>query len=814
MKNNDNTIQQSFQETLREFYINYAYETIKERAIPNVNDGLKPVNLRILYSMDQLGLTHRAKTLKCARVVGDTMGKFHAHGDSSIYGALVTQSQDWTTRYPTIYIHGNNGSRDGDGAAAMRYTETRLTKYGEAMLKDLNKNIVDFVPNFDDTLMEPSVLGTLLPNCLANGTPAGIACGFATNIPPHNLTELYNAMIFMIEKAINDEEYNESDIAQYITGPDLPDGGIITDNKDWLKIIQNGKGKIALRCKYEIKEDKKHNKYIEITELPYLVNKLKLVENIENLVNSKKIEGIKEITDCSSGEEVNIKIDLRKDANAQMVVNTLLSKTDLKVNVNYNIVVLDNNKQIMQVGILECLEQFIVHSMDVVRRRSQYDLNKLNHDIMILEGVQTAIENIDRVIEVVRTEDEPLQVLMEELELEEEQAKYIYDMKISRLSKVSSEKVDADLADMQAKVPQLASLTEDDGALLNQLIVEFTNMKEEYGDERRTIIELENEIVVEDLIKDEDLIITCTSEGNIKSVSSAEYNKQNRNGKGSKGANTKEDEVVVDLFAVNSKDDLLFITNKGKCHTVKAYKIPKTTKTGKGKNLANFITLEEDEWPVKTLATNISDKSKYIMLITNTGVVKKISVSQLSTKFSMTKIIGLVDDTEVMDAVLVEETDDIMIATAKGMSLRFSSEAVRPSGRSARGVKGIRLEEGDTVVALTRVYPNANIVTIAENGIGKATSEYEFSAKGRGCKGIKCHKINEKTGDLIACFILDKPNVLIGTANNKLIRIDSDSIAFSSRVTAGNKLINLDKDDTVVAAACLPEEEIQEQGEE
>ena len=339
-------------------------------------------------------------------------------------------------------------------------------------------------------------------------------------------------------------------------------------------------------------------------------------------------------------------------------------------------------------------------------------------------------------------------------------------------------------------------------------------MKEEYGDARRTVIELENEIVVEDLIKDEDLIITCTSEGNIKSVSSAEYNKQNRNGKGSKGANTKEDEVVVDLFAVNSKDDLLFITNKGKCHTVKAYKIPKTTKTGKGKNLANFITLEEDEWPVKTLATNISDKSKYIMLITNTGVVKKISVSQLSTKFSMTKIIGLVDNTEVMDAVLVEETDDIMIATAKGMSLRFSCETVRPSGRSARGVKGIRLEEDDTVVALTRVYPNANIVTIAENGIGKATNEYEFSAKGRGCKGIKCHKINEKTGNLIACFVLDKPNVLIGTANNKLIRIDSNSIAFSSRVTAGNKLINLDKDDVVVAAACLPEEEIQEQGEE
>ena len=326
-----------------------------------------------------------------------------------------------------------------------------------------------------------------------------------------------------------------------------------------------------------------------------------------------------------------------------------------------------------------------------------------------------------------------------------------------------------------------------------------------------TVIEIENEIVTEDLIKDEELIVTCTSEGNIKSVSIAEYNKQKRNGKGNKGADTKEDEVVVDLFAVNSKDDLLFITNKGRCHTIKAYKIPKTTRTGKGRNLANFITLDEDEWPVKTLATNLSDKSKSIMMITNTGVVKKLAVSQLSAKFNVTKIIGLTDEVEVIDATLVEENDDIMIATAQGMSLRFSCDAVRPMGRSARGVKGIKLEEDDVVVALTRVYPDANIVTIAENGVGKATNESEFSPKSRGCKGIKCHKINNKTGALIACFTLDKDNVLIGTANNKLIRIDSDSIAFSSRVTAGNKLINLDQGDTVVAAACLPEEEIEKE---
>lgn len=813
MSKNNSVIEQSLQDTLKGFYINYAYETIEERAIPNINDGLKPVHLRILYSMSQLGLGSNAKTLKSARVVGDVLGKYHAHGDSSVYGALITQSQDWVMRYPTIYVHGNNGGLDGDPAAAMRYTETRLTRYGEAMLNDLNKDIVDFQPNFDDTLTEPIVLGTLLPNCLANGTPAGIACGFATSIPPHNLNELYDAIIFMIKRALEGEDYTANDLLQFISAPDFPTGGVITSVKDMLKAMTTGKGKITVRCKYEIKEDKK-NTYIEITELPYLVNKLKLVESIEKIIADKKIDGLKDITDSSKGDDVLIRINLKKGANSDLVVKQLLAKTDLRVNVNYNIVTVNNDRDILtDIGILDCLEQFIIHSMGIIRRRSQYDLNKLNHNILILEGVQKAIENIDRVIEIVRTEDEPVETLVEEFDLEMEQAKYIYDMKISRLSKVSVEKVETDLSDMYDQLPKLVKLTNDDEAILNKLIEEFTIMKDKYGDERRTAIELEDEIELIDLVKDEELVVTITSDQNIKSVSSSEYNKQKRAGKGSKGADTKDDEIVVDLFSINSKDDLLFITNTGRCHTIKAYKIPKVNRSARGKNLANFVSMEEGEYPIKTLATNLNDKDRYLVLVSRKGQVKRLALAQLSTKFNVTKVMGLIDDDEVVGALLAEEDEEVMILTANSLSVRFNSNTIRPSGRSARGVKGINLGESDEVVDILSIKPDIEVVTVTKFGIAKATKEAEFVSKSRGCKGIFCHKISDKTGPVMSAFILDNANILVATANGKTIRIDANNIAHSGRYTTGTKLINLDKDDYVVAVTCLPEEQVVEEEE-
>lgn len=692
----------------------------------------------------------------------------------------------------------------------MRYTETRLTRYGHAMLKDLNKNVVDFVPNFDDTLTEPAVLGTLLPNCLANGTPAGIACGFASSIPPHNLNELYDAIIFMIQKALKDEEYSALDLLHFIKAPDFPTKGIITSTKDMLKIIETGKGKIPVRCKYEIKEGKK-NKYIEITELPYMVNKLKTVEAIEKIITDKKIEGLKEITDSSKGDNIKIIIDLKKDANPDLVVKQLLAKTDLQVNISYNITTIENDKEILTVGILECLEHFIIHSMDVVRRRSQYELNKLNHDILIAEGIQKAVENIDRVIEIFQTEDEPDKVLQEEFELEDEQVKAITDMKLGRLKKVSTEKLENDLSDMYDKLPNLVRLSEDDTAILDQLVVEFQEMKAKYGDPRLTVIEPEDDIEMEDLVKEEDLIVTITSEQNIKSVSSSEYNKQNRAGKGSKGANNKDDEEVVDLFAVNSKDDLLFITNTGRCHTVKAYKIPKVNKSSRGKNLANFISTDDGEYPIKTLATNLKDKERFLVLISKKGQIKRLALDQLSNRFNVTKVMGLAEEDEVVGALLAKENDEIMVLTANSLSARFNSNTVRPMGRSAKGVKGISLKESDEVIGIVSIIPESEIVTVTKYGIAKATKESEYPCKSRSCKGVFCHKISEKTGPVVSAFILDNANILVATANGKTIRIDSNNIAHSGRVTSGTKLINLDKGDYVVAVTCLPEEQIQEE---
>lgn len=712
-------------------------------------------------------------------------------------------------RYPLIDTTTSFGNRDGFKAAAYRYTTCHLSKYGDAVCKDIEKDTVNYMDNFDNTLKEPMTLPSLLPNFLANGTN-GIAVSMSTYVPPHNLTEIYDAILFMIDKALKDEEYECSDIAKIIKGPDFPDGGIITSNKEWLKIISEGKGKVILRCKYDIEEDKRHNKIIRITELPYQVNKLKLVNKIDDLRIDNKVEGIREVLDVTKRtENCNIQIKLKKSANPDLVIKHLLSKTDLQISINYNVkALLDGMPK--EFGILDCLEQFIIHSMEIVRRRSQYDLTKLNHNILILEGVQKAIENIDKIVYIVREEDNPIQSLQDELDLEEEQAKYVYDMKISRLSKVSEEKVETDLSSMYEQLPHLISLTEDDEAILRQLIEEFTEMKDKYGDKRRTTIELEDEIELVDLIKDEELIVTITSDQNIKSVATNEYNKQKRAGKGSKGADTKDDELVVDLFTVNSKDDLLFITNTGRCHTIKAYKIPKVNKSSRGKNLANFISMEEGEYPIKTLATNLNDKERYLILVSKKGQVKRLALAQLSNRFNVTKVMGLVDDDEVIGALLAKDDEEVMILTANSLSTRFNSNTVRPSGRSARGVKGIKLSKNDEVIDILSMHSNTEIVTVTKYGIAKATKEEEFASKSRGCKGIFCHKVSDKTGPVVSAFILDNANILVATANGKTIRIDANNIAHSGRHTTGTKLINLDKDDYVVAVTCLPEEQIEE----
>lgn len=805
----ENIIEKSVGDALAPRYKAYALSVIGDRAIPDVNTGLKPSGRKIVWDMYTHGMRNTDPEKKCAKVVGSVLGTTYPHGDISLYDALTRLGQDWVMRYPLIDTSTSFGNRDGFKAAAYRYTTCHLSRYGDAVCKDIEKDTVDYMDNFDSTLKEPVTLPSLLPNFLANGTN-GIAVSMSTYVPPHNLTEIYDAIIFMINKALKDEEYEASDIAKIMKGPDFPDGGIITSNKDWLKAIEEGRGKVILRCKYEIEEDKKHNKIIRITELPYQVNKLKLVNKIDDLRIDNKVEGIREVIDVTKRtENCNIEIKLKKNANPDLVIKHLLSKTDMQIAINYNVKALLNGTP-HEFGILDCLEQFILHSMEVVRRRSQYDLSKLNHNILILEGVQKAIENIDRVIEIVRTEDDPVLTLQDELELEEEQAKYVYDMKISRLSKVSEEKVETDLSDMYDQLPHLVGLVEDDEELLKQLIDEFTIMKDKYGDDRRTVIELEDEIELVDLVKDEELIVTITSDQNIKAVATKEYNKQNRAGKGSQGAATKEDEIVTDLFSVNSKDDLLFITNTGRCHTIKAYKIPKVSRNARGKNLANFVSMEEGEHPIKTLATNLNDKERYLVLVTRKGQIKRLALAQLSNRFNVTKVMGLVDDDEIVDALLATDDEEVMVITANSMSARFNSNTVRPSGRAARGVKGINLGVDDAVIGIVVMKPNEEVVTVTKYGIAKATKEEEFASKSRGCKGIYCHKISDKTGPVVSAFILDNANILVATANGKTIRIDSENIAHSGRHTTGTKLINLDKDDYVVAVTCLPEEKIEE----
>ncbi len=805
----EHIIEKSVGDALAPRYKAYALAVIGDRAIPDVNTGLKPSGRKIIWDMYTHGMKNTDPEKKCAKVVGSVLATTYPHGDISLYDALTRLGQNWVMRYPLIDTTTSFGNRDGFKAAAYRYTTCHLSKYGDAVCKDIEKDTVDYMDNFDNTLKEPMTLPSLLPNFLANGTN-GIAVSMSTYVPPHNLTEIYDAILLMINKALKDEEYECNDIAKIMIGPDFPDGGIITSNKEWLKIISEGKGKVVLRCKYDIEEDKKHNKIIRITELPYQVNKLKLVNKIDDLRIDNKVEGIREVLDVTKRtENCNIQIKLKKGANPDLVMKHLLSKTDLQISINYNVKALLNGMP-KEFGILDCLEQFIIHSMEIVRRRSQYDLTKLNHNILILEGVQKAIENIDKVIHIIREEDNPIQSLQDELDLEEEQAKYIYDMRISRLSKVSEEKVETDLSSMYEQLPHLISLTEDDEAILKQLIEEFTEMKDKYGDKRRTTIELEDEIELVDLIKDEELIVTITSDQNIKSVATNEYNKQKRAGKGSKGADTKDDELVVDLFTVNSKDDLLFITNTGRCHTVKAYKIPKVNKSSRGKNLANFISMEEGEHPIKTLATNLNDKERYLILVSKKGQVKRLALAQLSNRFNVTKVMGLVDDDEVIGALLAKDDEEVMILTANSLSTRFNSNTVRPSGRSARGVKGIKLSESDEVIGILSMHSNIEVVTVTKYGIAKATKEEEFASKSRGCKGIFCHKVSDKTGPVVSAFILDNANILVATANGKTIRIDANNIAHSGRHTTGTKLINLDKDDYVVAVTCLPEEQIEE----
>ncbi len=809
-------IRKSLGDALAPRYKMYAQETLAERAIPDIRDGLKPVHLRILYCMfNDLGLTHSHKPIKSAKVSGAVMGSYHAH--SSSYETMVGMAQPWNMRYPIVELIGNNGSRDGDPAAADRYTECRLTKYGEAMMADINKEVVAYRPTYDDTSREPIVASGLIANYLLNST-SGISCGFSTNSASHNLAEVYDALNYILEASITNSDVKIEDLLSIIKGPDFPDGGVIVDNSEWLKIFTEGKGKVVVRAKYEVIEEKKKT-YIKITEIPYGVNKLKLVNSIEDRIDKGVLTDIKEVIDASNEGNVNIQIILKKNANVDLAISQLLAKTDLQTNFNYNMVAL-LNKQLKQASILDALYEFINHGLDIIKNRAQFDVNKLNKRVLILEGILKVLEDLDKTIDIIRTHDDPLIDLQDEFELEEEQAQYVLNMKLKSISNADEEKVEEELSDLYDKLPKLLAIINDEKETMKALQAELIDIKNKFKDDRRTIIDIQEKTTIdeEDLIEDEDLVITITSEGNIKSVAASEYNVQKRGGKGRSATKTKEDEEIVDLFSVRSKDDLLFITNTGRCHVIKAYKITKTNMNSKGKNIVNYLNLDNGEHPVSTIATNIADNQEAtLVLVTKLGIIKRLQLSLLSKRGGVTKIAKLKENDEFVKGIIADSDDEVLLVSKKGMFVRFALNVVRPSGKSAIGVIGMKFkDETDSILTITTIKDDDHLVLVSEKGLGKRTKASEYKAsKNKGGKGFIIYKSTERTGNLAACLAINHENLLITTANGSVIRLDSSLMSNLSRSATGSKLININADDSVVSVAKIvpnnDEEEICEE---
>ena len=804
-------------------YKMYAHSVLGDRAIPDIHTGLKPVQTRSIYSMTEMGLKAGSKPKKAARVVGDVIGRFHPHGDASVYDATVRMAQEWNTRYPLVYLQGNNGSRDGDPAAAMRYTEIKLTKIGEHMTSNIHKNTVDFKPNYDDTELEPVTFPNMLPMLFANGTE-GIAVGLSTSIPPHNMTELLDAAINLVDNVINDKETTVEDLMQHIKGPDFPDGGIIVSKKDLKKAYKTGKGKITLRGKTEIVEGKKGAKSIFVVEFPYQVKPVDFVKKVKSLMADNKIEGIREIIDESSEENgVKIEIVLRKDANCELILNQLYKQTDLQKNISFNMNALLHGKPVT-VTLTDYMDEYLSHCMNVLIRRTQFDLEKDMKRAKIIEAIATAAENFDEVVRIQKEEEDTVAALMQTFEFDEDQAKYIDDIKMKSLTNTKSlEKLQGEYDELVEEINHFTSIIEDQEVALVELVKELNALKEEFGDERRTEIDLTagGDISEEDLIKDEPLVVSITSDGLIKAVDEKEYTTQKRGGKGVKGSVTKDDEVVTDLFSISSKDDLLFMTNTGRCHKLKGYKIPKVAKAAKGKHINNFIALQEDEEIVSVMSLRVADEAdSSLIFVTALGQIKRLAVKDLSTKYSSTKVLTIKEGDALATSLKAKEGEDILICTAKGQSTRFtisetSKKPIRPQGRTAAGVMGIRVADDDYVIGATIISDDVNILTLTANGLAKQTAGSAWEAKGRGGKGMICHKITEKTGDIVSVLAVSGDDeIFVGTESGKIIRLAASSIATSGRASIGSKAITLENGDFAFTASLAPQsiekEEVQE----
>ena len=802
----------NIEDELKKSFISYAMAVIVTRALPDVRDGLKPVHRRILYSMNEMGITPDKPYRKSARIVGDVLGKYHPHGDSSVYDAMVRLAQDFSIRYTLIEGQGNFGSVDGDGAAAMRYTEARLSKLSMEMVRDIEKETVDFYPNFDETLMQPAVMPSRFPNLLVNGS-SGIAVGMATNIPPHNLGEVIDACVHYIDNP----DCTVDDLMQFVKGPDFPTGGVILGKRGIYDAYHEGRGRIIVRAKSEIEEMSQGRQRIVVTEIPYMVNKAKLIEKIAEMVHEKAVEGISDIRDESDREGMRIVIELKRDVNANVVLNTLYKHTQLQDTFGAIMLALvDGTPKIL--SLRQMIHHYLEHQEDVIRRRTQYDLNKAEARSHILEGLIIALDNIDEVIKLIRssrTGQEAKEGLMSRFGLSERQAQAILDMRLQRLTGLERDKIEAEYAELQKMIAYYREVLANEGMVLGIIKDELTEIKRKYADERRTgISALEGEIDMLDLIAEEDMVVTLTHYGYVKRLPKATYRAQKRGGKGIVGATTREEDFVEQMYVVNTHDTLMFFTNRGRVYQLNCYQIPEAGRTARGTAIVNLLQLDAGE-KVKALLPVPAEKvaGHYLIMATKNGVIKRTELSEF-TNLRKSGLIALVlrEDDELIGVALTDGSYELLLGTRDGMAIRFPETDMRPIGRAAMGVKSIELNPGDEVVDMCPVFPDMKVLSITENGYGKLTEIDEYRVQSRGGKGIKAMNLTPKTGRLTCQLLADEAeDILLITDDGTIIRVPVGSISTLGRNTQGVRLMRVAEESKVVCVARAEAEEEQEE---
>ena len=785
-------------ETMENSYIDYAMSVIASRALPDVRDGLKPVQRRVLYSMIELNNGPDKPHRKCARIVGDTMGKYHPHGDSSIYGALVNMAQEWSTRYPLVDGHGNFGSEDGDGAAAMRYTEARLSKISMEMLADINKDTVDFMPNFDETEKEPVVLPSRFPNLLVNGT-SGIAVGMATNIPPHNLREVINAVVKIIDNRVNEDRDTEiEEVLSLVKAPDFPTGGLILGTRGCEQAYRTGRGKIRVRAVTNIEALPNGKSQIIVTELPYMVNKARLIEKIAELHKEKKIDGITDLRDESNREGTRVVIELRRDANANVVLNRLYKHTQLQDTFGVIMLALVNNEPKI-LNLLDMLKLYLKHQEDVVTRRTKYDLNKAEERDHILQGLLIALDNIDEVIHIIRssrTTQIAKESLMSRFELSDAQAQAIVDMRLRALTGLEREKLENEHQELLAKIAELKAILADEKLLLGVIREEISIIGIKYGDDRRSKIGYDEiDISMEDMVPRQNTIIAMTNLGYIKRMTVDNFKAQNRGGKGIKGMQTIEDDFIADLLMTTTHHYVMFFTNYGRVYRLKAYEIPEAGRTARGTAIINLLQLSPGEKISAIIPVKDYEDNKNLFMVTRNGIVKKTPVVEYSNvrKNGLAAIV-LRDDDELIEVKITDENTEIFLVTKHGMCIRFKETDVRATGRSSMGVIGMNLDDEDEIIGMQLDSQGECLLIVSENGMGKRTDLNEFSVQKRGGKGVKCYKITEKTGYVVGVkAVNDEHEIMLITTEGVIIQLRAEDISILGRITSGVKLINLDE---------------------